>query len=101
LINTVTTTLGGGLGRRASIASSATFSRGTVGMGAREANSYENWTGSVGLHFALSRRASLDARYSSYGHRFDSAVQLAPGLASGLNRQGLRVSLTWLAPLLQ
>ena len=100
LMNAVTGNFSGSLGRRASISSSAGFSSGTVGMGAREGNNYANWMGAVGFHLTLNRRASVNAQYSSYHHRFDPGVQLAPGMASRLNRQGVRVSLTWLAPLL-
>ena len=44
----------------------------------------------------LSRSTALDAQYSAYGHRFDQGVQLAPGVVNALNRQGVRVSFTWL-----
>jgi hypothetical protein len=100
LMNSVTTALSGSLGRRASISSSGGYSSGTVGMDAHDGNNYANWMGAVGLHVTLNRRLSVNAQYSSYHHRFDPAVQLAPGMASSLNRQGVRVSLTWLAPLL-
>jgi hypothetical protein len=99
LMNSVNGNFSGSLGRHASVSSSAGFSSGTVGMDAR-GNNYANWMGAVGFHWSLNRRASLNAQYSSYHHRFDPGVQLAPGLTDRLNRQGVRVSLTWLAPLL-
>jgi hypothetical protein len=99
-MNSITSTFSGSLGRRASLSSSAGFSSGAVGMEAPDGNNYANWMGAVGFHLTLNRRASVNAQYSSYHHRFDPAVQLAPGMASRLNRQGVRVSLTWLASLL-
>ena len=61
---------------------------------------YQNWSGTVGLRLMLSRWTAMEAQYSSYGHHFDQGVQLAPGVVSGLKRQGLRVSFTWLLPVL-
>jgi hypothetical protein len=101
LMNSIASTFSGSLGRRASLSTSVGFSGGTVGVDARDGNNYANWMGAVGLHLTLNRRASVNAQYSSYHHRFDPGVQLAPGMTNRLNRQGVRVSLTWLAPLLQ
>jgi hypothetical protein len=100
LTNNALVDVGGKLNRRASVSASAGYSMGVVGMAARNATSYENWSGTIGLRLMLSRWTALQTQYSSYGHRFDQGVQLAPGVASGLRRQGLRVSFTWLRPVL-
>ena len=92
--------IGGKLGRRASASASAGYSMGVVGVNARDASSYQNWSGTVGLRLMLTRWTAMEAQYSSYGHHFDQGVQLAPGVVSGLKRQGLRVSFTWLLPVL-
>jgi hypothetical protein len=93
--------VGGNLSRRVSISSSVQYATGMVGVDPLRADSYENWSGSLGLRLMLSRWTALETQYSSYGHRFDQGVQLAPGVVSGLKRHGLRVSLTWLHPVLQ
>jgi hypothetical protein len=99
--NSGTVDVGGNLSRRASVSASAGYSMGVVGVDARGATSYQNWSGIVGLHLMLSRWTAVEAQYSSYGHRFEQGVQLAPGVVSQLKRQGLRVSFTWQHPVLK
>ena len=100
LSNAVTSTVTGALGRRARVSSSAGFTTGTVGLGSASGNTYSNWTGAAALHVTLTRRSALETQYFWYGHRFGPDVLLAPGLANGLSRNGLRVGITWRAPLL-
>jgi hypothetical protein len=100
LSNAVTSTVTGALGRRARVSSSAGFTTGTVGLGPTSGNTFSDWTGAAALHVTLTRRSALEAQYFWYGHRFGTDVLLAPGLANGLSRNGLRVGITWRAPLL-
>jgi hypothetical protein len=100
LSNAVTSTVTGALGRRASVSSSAGFTTGSVGLGSTSGNTYSNWTGATAVHVILTRRSALEIQYSLYGHRFGPDVLLAPGLANVLSRNGLRVGITWRAPLL-
>ena len=95
VMNNGTIDVGGKLSRRASVSASAAYSMGVVGVDARDASTYDNWSGTVGLQLMLNRWTALETQYSSYQHRFDHGVELAPGVADGLKRQGLRVSLTW------
>ena len=93
--------VGGNLSRRMSASASVRYSTGTVGMDPHDSATYDHWSGSGGLRVMLSRWTALETQYSYYGHRFGQDVQLAPGVVSGLRRQGLRVSLTWFHPVLQ
>jgi hypothetical protein len=102
LTNTGIVDVGGNLGRRLSVSASASYAAGVIGLDANDANNnYENGSGAAGVRLRLSRWTALETQYSYYGHRFDSGVQLAPGVVSGLRRHGVRVSLTWLRPVLQ
>lgn len=100
LANTASTSIGGGLTRKMSMSTSVGFSQGTVGVINTSNNDYWNWTASAGWRLAVGRRASLDAQYFYYGHRFDEGVMLAPGLMYQQIRQGLRVGMTWLFPVM-
>ena len=98
IMNTITGTIGGGLSRRTSLSTSVGLSSGTVG--AVSGNTFGALTGGVGIHFSLTRRASIDGQYFYYGHRFDPDVVLAPGFIAQARRHGVRAGLTW-RPLLQ
>jgi len=100
LANSITTSVGGGLTRRTSVSSSIGFSSGRVGVAQSAGNAYSNWTVSSGLGMVLSRRSAFEAQYFYYGHRFGQEVLLASGLAKQQLRQGVRVGITWQAPLL-
>lgn len=101
LSNTLTTAFGGSLSRRVSVSSTVSGATGVVGLQSASDNAFWNWTGSAGLRFVLGRRSSLQTQYFYSGHQFDQGVRLAPGLASKQKRQGVRVGMTWQAPLLQ
>jgi hypothetical protein len=101
LANTFTSSIGGGLSRHMSMSTSVGVSDGTVGVVNNGNNNYWNWTAGAGWRLAVGRRASLDAQYFYYGHRFDEGVVLAPGLNYQQLRQGLRVGMTWLFPVMQ
>jgi hypothetical protein len=102
LTNSGIVDVGGNLGRRIAVSASVSYAAGVVGLGANLAdNHYENWSGATGLRLMISRWTAIETQYSYYGNRFDQGVQLPPGLVSGLKRQGFRVSLTWLHPVLQ
>ena len=99
LSNVISAGLNGSLGRRTRFTSSAAFTTGDVGLSSGGANNYSNWTTGVGLQVALSRSAALETQYFHYSHRFGDDVLRAPGLTTDLRKQGLRVSVTWRAPL--
>jgi hypothetical protein len=101
LSNTLTTAFGGSLSRRVGFSSTISGSTGVVGLQSASDNAFWNWTGAAGLRFTLGRRSSLQTQYFYSGHQFDQSVRLAPGLASKQKRQGVRVGMTWQAPLLQ
>lgn len=98
IMNTITGTVGGDLGRRTSMSMSIGLSSGSVG--AASGNMFSAITGGVGIHLTLTRRVSLDGQYFYYGHRFDPDVVFAPGFAAQTRRNGVRAGLTW-RPLLQ
>jgi opacity protein-like surface antigen len=101
LANSLSTSIGGALNRRLSVASSIGMSSGTVGIvSATAKNNYWNWTAGAGLRVTVTRRSALEAQYFYYGHRFDQDVRLAPGLANQQKRQGVRVGMTWQTPVL-
>jgi hypothetical protein len=101
LSNVLTTGIGGGLNRRMSVSSSVTVSSGTVGVANQTGSNYWNWTAGGAWRLTLSRRSALDAGYFYYGHRFEDGVVLPPGVLNQQIRQGLRVGLTWLIPVMQ
>jgi len=101
LSNAITTGIGGGLNRRMSVSSSIAMSSGTVGVARQANNEYWNWTAGAAWRLTLSRRSALDAQYFYYGHRFDEAIVLPPGLLNQQIRQGLRIGVTWLIPVMQ
>jgi hypothetical protein len=100
LTNNVTASFGGALGRRTALSSSATYSTGAVGLTNGGNNGYTDSTAAIGLHFTVSRECGLDTQYFYSSHKFGQDIQLAPGLANELQRQGVRVGFTWRAPLL-
>lgn len=101
LADAITATLGGGLNRYTAVSSSLGFTSGTVGVVSTPGHHYANWTGGAGLRLTLSRRSAVEAQYFYYVHRFDQNIQLPPGLMSGLSRHGIRVGLSWNAPLVR
>jgi hypothetical protein len=85
----------GQLGRRVGLSSTVAYSRGSVGL-ERDSSPYSNFTGGVGLSFALGRRAAIEAQYFYAGYLYNGDLALAPGLTSSeQRRQGVRVGFTW------
>jgi hypothetical protein len=97
--NAINLTVSGTFSRRVRVSSSAGFTAGTVGLSTGGGNEYSNWTGAAMLHVTLTRRSAFETQYFWYNHRFGPDVVLAPGLASQLSRQGLRVGVTLFTPL--
>ncbi len=95
----VSASLRGMLSRRLAVSSFVGWSTGEVGL-TRDGRGYGSVTSAAGLRLALTRRSTLEAQYFSYQHRFADSVVLAPGLPRRLTRQGLRIGVTWRAPLL-
>jgi hypothetical protein len=101
LTNAVDATVGGNLSRRVSLSTSGSLSTGSVGLNGQTGNSYQNWTVASGLSFAMGRRAELGAQYFALDERFDNGVVLPTGLDDRRRRrQGVRISITFRAPLL-
>jgi hypothetical protein len=100
LDNSINTTLAGNLRRRLSLSTSGSVSTGKVGPEAGKLSAYANWTTASGLSIALGRRTTFDTQYFCAGERFNRGVRLPPGLDSRRVRQGVRVGVTWHAPLL-
>jgi hypothetical protein len=88
------------ISRRLQFNAAARASDGRSGLG-RSAGGFNWGVASAGIGFALSRHASLGARYSYYVHRFDEAVRLAPGVPPVVDRHSAGVYLTIWAPLVQ
>ena len=100
LANAVTASVTGAVRRRVTFSSSLAVSRGSVGI-VTVGNEYTNWTGGAGLSFALGRRVALETQFFVAGYQFDGNFAVAPGLTSRRQqRQGMRIGLTWRAPLL-
>jgi hypothetical protein len=101
LDNAINTTLTGNPRRRLSLSASGSVSTGKVGLDGGKLSAYANWTTASGLSVAVGRWTTFDAQYFCAGERFNRGVSLPPGLENHRMRQGLRVGVTWHAPLLR
>lgn len=94
----VTPSLGGYLGRRVQLSTSAGYSFGEVGLvGGR----YRALQASTRLRVAATRYAAVDAQYLFYRYQFDNTVALMDSLARSMDRGSIRLNLTLWLPLLQ
>ena len=80
--------------RRIAFTSSVGFSSGAVGS-TGGGHGFDTITGAAGLRLPLTRRSALEAQYFYYQQRVGSLATLTPGLLGALNRQGIRVGVTW------
>jgi hypothetical protein len=89
--------LGGQLATRVRVSSNASYSFGTVGLGAG-APSVGSYTGSARLGIALSRLVALTASYTYYAYDAPPTATTIPGIAGQLNRQALMIGLSGWIP---
>jgi opacity protein-like surface antigen len=97
--DSVNGTFGGLLNRRTQVNLGVRGSIGGVASGQSANNDYDTYLGSAGLSFAVSRNVNLGADYTYYRYRFDSGVPLPPGVAHNVDRQSIRGSVSFWAPL--
>ncbi len=87
--------------RRLSFASSAGATRGAIGVTSRPSNGFDAWTGSAGLHTALTRHLALGVNYTFYRYNFEQGAALVTGLLPETNRHSVNVTLSAWAPVFQ
>jgi hypothetical protein len=97
-IDTATAGLGGNLGRRVDVRWTAGYSTSTLAAGGF---GFSGWTTSVRGRVAVSRSLALSAEYLYYRYEFGDGVILPAALNPQLNRQGVRVGLTWWIPFIR
>jgi hypothetical protein len=93
LFDAINAGLDGSLTRRLTFSSSVGVSSGAVGS--TGSHGFDAITGAAVLRLPLTRHAALEAQYFYYRQRVDALAAVSPGLLSALNRQGLRVGVTW------
>ena len=98
--NAVSARLGGQINRRLTANFTTGYSFGSVGPGA-VANGYDTFSAVAHLQAALSRHFAAYAQYLYYQYQFGYGVQMPPGFARALDRNGMRVGLTLWTPLLR
>ena len=84
--------------RRLTLVASAGVSSGSTG--ATSSGGFGTFTGTAALRATLSRRTTFEAQYFCFRQRADEAAGLPPGFGPTMNRQGLRMGVTWGASLL-
>lgn len=94
--NTVSASLGGFLGRRIEMLTSAGYSRGAIGFGT---DRYRAVQGAARLRLALARYMALGVEGLLNQHRFDAGVALPSALPTRLDRWSVRGSLSLWLPL--
>ncbi|MEW5983890.1 MAG: hypothetical protein AB1806_16175 [Acidobacteriota bacterium] len=96
MVNTVTGSLGGFMGRRVELLASGGYSRGVIGFGA---DSYDALQGSARLRLALARFLAVDAEALANQYTFAAQVPLPPGVPAALNRWAVRWNVSLWLPL--
>jgi hypothetical protein len=92
-VDGVTTVLSGDFNRRVHLAMSAAYSSGeTLEVGTSP--NLTSYTGSARLSFDVTRRVGTFAEYLYYLYDFSDNPNLAPGLLSKIERNGVRAGLT-------
>jgi hypothetical protein len=90
----VTLSLNGYLTRRLHLQSSAAYSTGeSIQIGTSP--NLTTYTGNVQLGYAFARSLGAYVEYLYYYYNFTGSTQLAPGLLTGVERNGVRVGLTY------
>jgi hypothetical protein len=88
-----TTSIDGSLTRRVDVLASAAYSNGKSALNVGS-STFETYTGDVRLRYALTRAFSTYVEYLYYFYDSHGSTPLAPGIASGLERKGVRAGLT-------
>jgi hypothetical protein len=98
-VNSASASLQGRLRRRMDLNMTAGYSSGQSAL--RTASTYASYTGSVRVQQLIDRNWALFAQYLYYYYDFrGSGLLLLPGVPRGLERNGVRVGLTLLLPVL-
>ena len=100
LSDSLTSGIGGYLGRRVDLAAAARYTTGSVGL-ASDATGYDTSFGSLDFRVVLSRHLALQTQYLYYHYLFADRAPLPPGFAHAVDRQSLRVGLPWVASVLR
>ena len=100
LTDAVSARLAGQINQRLTANFNAGYSFGSVGPRA-VANGYDTFSAVAHLQAALSRHFAAYTQYVYYHYNFGYGVQMPPGFARGLDRNGMRAGLTVWTPLLR
>ncbi len=98
--DTVSASLDGYAGLRQRLSFGASYSNGQVGI-ALSGQNYRSYNATADYQYALSSYMALSANYTYYRYWFADAVPLPTGLNRGLNRQSVRVGLSFWLPLVR
>lgn len=96
--DTVGAALTGYFSRRVILNAHPSYARGVVGF-VGPTNSYNSYSSTTRLDIALNRRFALFTEHVFYRYQFANRLGLPSQLASGVNRQSVRVGLTLWTPL--
>jgi hypothetical protein len=91
-MDTVTTGLGGSIGRRMAAGVTGSYLHGAVGFAA--GNRHEAFRGQASITYGLTSWASLYGQYSQYHFQLPTAVVLPSGFPSSLDRRSVRGGVT-------
>jgi hypothetical protein len=98
--NSVSVFAGGLLSRRQELTFRGSYSAGDVGTSGVQ-NGFATYLGSAAWRIALTRHLAAFATYLYYHYDFGRGVNLPTGVASKLDRQGVRVGISGWLPLLR
>jgi len=101
LANGVNGALEGTFGGRFHFTSSAGYSGGNIGVARAIFHNYTSSMASARLEVELVRRLSAYTEYAFYKYRFDQQVLLPNGTPQQLDRNGVRVGVSYMVPLLR
>jgi hypothetical protein len=96
LVNTVTASVGGFMGRRVELVSSGGYSSGVVGFGS---DRYHAVQGSARLRLALARYVAIDTEGLTNQYLFNNRIAVPTSLPPQLNRWAVRCSVALWLPL--
>jgi hypothetical protein len=91
---------GGQLSRRTDLSLSAAYSAGESAL-VGAADQFTTYTGDARLRFMVNKVWATYVEYLFYYYEFGPGLSLPPGVPPGLTRNGVRVGLTMLAPLMR
>jgi hypothetical protein len=91
---------GGSLSRRTDLSLSAAYSTGESAL-VGVADQFTTYTGDARLRFAVNKVWATYVEYLFYYYEFGPGISLPPGVPPGLTRNGVRVGLTMLMPVMR